>query len=76
MESKELFNVILKVISDWKVIVTTVAMLFVMNFVRFICNYQKRPSASKQKKSKSTENKTPASESQTSAPEENSQNLS
>lgn len=50
MTVKEQIPIILGVISDWRVIVTTVAMILVITFVKFITNYNKKSKAPKPEK--------------------------
>lgn len=42
MTVKEQIPIILSVIKDWRVIVTTVAMILVIAFVNFITNYKEK----------------------------------
>lgn len=50
MSIKDFFALLLKVVSDWHVIVTVVGMLFMMWFANFILTYRKRPPKPKAKK--------------------------
>ena len=50
MKFKEILGIIGAVLKDWRVIVTLVAMLFVMGATNFILKYKKKPK--KQKKEK------------------------
>jgi len=62
MTVKEQIPIILGVISDWRVIVTTVAMILVITFVKFITNYKKKPKVPKPKKVAPAPAAAPASE--------------
>lgn len=50
MKTKELIPLILKVLSNPKVIGVTIAMILVIAFANFIVNYSKKPKAPKVKK--------------------------
>ena len=50
MKFKEFFALIGSILKDWRVIVTLVAMLFVMWAANFILKYKKKPRKKKEKK--------------------------
>ena len=50
MKFKEFFVLIGSILKDWRVIVTLVAMLFVMWAANFILKYKKKPRRKKEKK--------------------------
>ena len=50
MKISEFFNLAFSVLKDWRVIVTIVAMLFVMWAANFILNYKKKPRKAKKGK--------------------------
>ena len=52
MTVKEQIPIILGVLSDWRVIVTTVAMILVITFTKFITTYKKKNKAPKPAKVK------------------------
>ncbi len=52
MSVKEYISLILGVITDFKVIITVVVMLLVIEFARFVTNYRKKPRKPKVKKEK------------------------
>ena len=62
MSFKEYLNLIINLIKDWRVIVTVIAVIFVINCVCKIVDYRKKPK--KVKKSKLLTEKTPAPEAQ------------
>ena len=63
MSFKEYLNLIINLIKDWRVIVTVIAVIFVINCVCKIVDYRKKPK--KVKKSKLLTEKAPAPEAQT-----------
>ncbi len=50
MKFKDFFALVGSILLDWRVIVTLVAMLFVMGFANFILKYKKKPRKKKEKK--------------------------
>ena len=50
MKIKDFFDLVFSVLKDWRVIVTLVAMLFVMWAANFIIKYKKRPRKNKKAK--------------------------
>ena len=50
MKIKAFFDVVGSVLKDWRVIVTLVAMLFVMGAANFILKYKKKPKKPKKEK--------------------------
>ena len=50
MKFKDFFALVVSVIKDWRVIVTLVAMLFVMWAANVIITYKKKPRKSKKQK--------------------------
>lgn len=50
MSFKELFSLILHVISSWKVIVTFVAMIMIISFAKYVTVYTKKPGKDKKAK--------------------------
>ena len=50
MKIKEFFALISSILKDWRVIVTLVAMLFVMWAANFILTYKKKPRKNKKNK--------------------------
>ena len=50
MKIKAFFDIVGSVLKDWRVIVTLVAMLFVMGAANFILKYKKKPKKAKKQK--------------------------
>lgn len=50
MKFKDFFALVGSILLDWRVIVTLIAMLFVMGFANFILKYKKKPRKKKEKK--------------------------
>ena len=50
MKIKDFFDLVLNILKDWRVIVTLVAMLFVMWSANFILTYKKKPRKKKKGK--------------------------
>ena len=50
MKIKAFFDIVGSVLKDWRVIVTLVAMLFVMGAANFILKYKKKPKKPKKPK--------------------------
>ena len=50
MKIKAFFDIVGGVLKDWRVIVTLVAMLFVMGAANFILKYKKKPKKPKKEK--------------------------
>lgn len=63
MSFKETFSVILKVLSDFRVIGTVIVMLLIVEFAKFITNYTKKaPKPKKEKKSAAPVSPAPAAQ--------------
>lgn len=50
MKFKDFFALVGSILLDWRVIVTLIAMLFVMGFANFILKYKKKPRKAKKGK--------------------------
>ncbi len=62
MEIKEYFSLIIGVLTDFKVIITVIAMLLVVEFAKFVVSYRKKPPKPKKKKSKTPPSPPPKTE--------------
>ena len=65
MEVKQILDICLNVLKDFRVIITVVAMLFIVKFARYITNYTKKapkPKKAKAVKQPKTEEKKEAAE--------------
>lgn len=50
MSIADYFKLILNVLKDWRVIVTVVVVILIVEFAKFITTYRKKPSVPKAKK--------------------------
>ncbi len=50
MNINDFFSLVLKVVSDYRVIITTIAMILVMFFIKYIVEYRRKPAKNKNKK--------------------------
>lgn len=74
MNINDFFSLILKVVSDYRVIITTVAMILVMFFIKYIVEYKRKPS--KKKNKKKSQNQTQSVKTSSENNEQNANSLS
>ena len=55
MKLEEFIPIFLEVIKDWRVIVTIVAMFFVVSVAKYVITYRKKPRKQKASKKKNTQ---------------------
>ena len=66
MSAKEYFNIVLEILSNWKIIATVIAMLVIIGFSNFVVKYKRK--AKKGKKKKNVAASTPAKSAPAPAP--------
>ena len=73
MKIKDFLDLVLNILKDWRVIVTLVAMLFVMWAANFILTYKKKPRKKKKGKSAQPAPAKPAEEKKEEAKDESAE---
>lgn len=71
MKINDFVSLSLKVITDYRVIITTVAMILVMLFIKYIVEYKRKPSKLKNKKKSQNQSQTPKVPSENNEQEQN-----
>ncbi len=68
MDKKDFFELVLKVLCDYRVIVTTVAMILVVLFIKYITDYKKKAKKKKNLSSLTKNNSKNQSQNQSELP--------